>query len=288
MPHMKHRLKRQLTRGPLRHLAAPVYRALIATELGAVRLLDGAGPAPEQPEALSKLTAVIKTFERPTMARRLVASLRRRYPDLAIVVVDDSREPEPIAGVETVTLPFNSGLSRGRQAGLEAARTPYALVLDDDFIAHRATRLHLPLAVLERQGAVDLVAGRRLDLPLFDFKSPKGKIWPTQATPLLPLGSRIDGLEVVDKTPNCFVGRRKRLLEVGWDPKLRLLEHADWFTRALGKLVCLQDTRWSVLHGRTPFKQDYMRHREDVAEVYAYLQRKHAPGGRASDEARRG
>lgn len=49
-----------------------------------------------------KLTAIIKTFERPYAVKRLVKTIKRRYPSLHIIVVDDSKQSIEIAGVEYV------------------------------------------------------------------------------------------------------------------------------------------------------------------------------------------
>src|SRR5205823_5665748 len=44
-----------------------------------------------------EVTVVVKTFQRPEALRRLVASIRRFYPDIGLFVVDDSEEPlEPV------------------------------------------------------------------------------------------------------------------------------------------------------------------------------------------------
>jgi glycosyltransferase involved in cell wall biosynthesis len=87
------------------------------------------------------VTVLIKTFERPDCLRRLVASIRRFYPRIPILVVDDSREPLDLVR-EGVTRylhePYNS-LSSGRNFGLRHVETPYVLVIDDDMVFGRKT-----------------------------------------------------------------------------------------------------------------------------------------------------
>lgn len=46
--------------------------------------------------------------------------------------MDDSREPLEYEGVKRIVLPYDSGVSAGRQSALEAVETPYVLLLDDD------------------------------------------------------------------------------------------------------------------------------------------------------------
>jgi hypothetical protein len=104
--------------GRPRPLAANAYRALVAQELLVARALDAllhersAGG-----EATAGVTAVIKTFERPRILRRLVESIGRLYPSLSIVVVDDSRDPVQSPGVRTITMPYDSGVGGGRNKG---------------------------------------------------------------------------------------------------------------------------------------------------------------------------
>jgi hypothetical protein len=73
------------------------------------------------------VTAVIKTFQRPRQVRRLVASMHRVQPDLDILVIDDDRTPTAIPGTELLAMPFNSGISAGRNAALRQIETPYFL-----------------------------------------------------------------------------------------------------------------------------------------------------------------
>ena len=84
----------------------------MAQELRLERLLDAFAPSEAIDERL--VTALVKTFERPHILRRLVASIKRLYPTLPIVVVDDSREPSSLAEVHTIPMPYDSGISAGR------------------------------------------------------------------------------------------------------------------------------------------------------------------------------
>ena len=99
------------------------------------------------------VTVLVKTFERPDCLRRLVASIRRYYARIAIVVVDDLREPlEPAAaaGSRYFHLPFaTTGLAGGRNFGLRHVDTEYVLVSADDMVFGRETDLGKLLATLE-------------------------------------------------------------------------------------------------------------------------------------------
>jgi len=237
-----------------------VFRGLVTGELAAARAMGAARDSSIDGE----ITAVVKTFERPAIIARLIASLRAMYPTMPVIVVDDSRAPKPIAGVETIILPFDSGVSAGRQAGLAAVKTPYVLVIDDDFIFYRRTQLRPALAKLQRNPQIDILGGQLIDLPILRRRRPPlHQIFPTHAQPLVPIGSTIDGLLVCDKVANFYLARTDRLRLVGWTPELKRIDHADFFTRALGVLVSVFDPELRCLHAQTPFDAHYMSHRTD-------------------------
>jgi glycosyltransferase involved in cell wall biosynthesis len=266
---LRYRVRSLVVDGPLRPLAAPVFEQLVASELAIARRVDR--PAPDT-SLDGELTALIKTFERPRVVERLVASIRRRYPTLPIVVVDDSRAPRELPSVETIVLPFDSGVSAGRQAGLDRVTTPYVLLLDDDFVFYGGTDLARALGRLAAQPRIDILGGQLIDLPLLRRrKPPLGQIFRTTAEPLVPIGTRIDGLPVCDKVANFYIARTDSLRRVGWNAVLRRLDHADFFTRALGVLVTVFDDELRCFHAQTPFDRAYMAHRLDVARDRAIL-----------------
>jgi hypothetical protein len=265
---LKHRLRHALVEGPARSVARPVFNTLVAVELA----IAARAPVVPSTSVDAKVTLVIKTFERPALLSRLVGSIRRMYPTVPIIVVDDSRHPTRLPDVVTIELPFDQGVSAGRQAGLDRVATPYVMVLDDDFIFYRATRIERAVDILERQPRIDVVGGQVIDLPYLRFREPPiGQIFATNATPREPIGSTIEGLPVCDKVANFYVARTDAINRVGWTPALRRLDHADFFTRAVGILVCVFDRQLRVFHAQTPFDAAYMAHRMDTAADQAVL-----------------
>ena len=263
-----------LVRGRLRTVARPAYRALLRAQVGAASLVSR---HPEQVDT-SLITAVIKTFERPKACARLVRSLQRLYPAMPIIVVDDSREPRPIPGTSLISLPFDSGVGAGRQAGLEQVRTRFLLNLDDDFLLYRGTSLAAALDALNRHGQLDLVGGRVIDLPLFithDFR--RASLFPTKASAKIAPGTRFDAVEVLDKVPNFFLARTDAVRAVGWNPRLKRLDHADFFTRAKGMIVSGLLDEFRVLHLRDPFERAYRAYRDDLAADHALLRATYPP-----------
>jgi glycosyltransferase involved in cell wall biosynthesis len=262
-----------LSRRPQRAVAAPAYDLLIALELAGQRVMDQLANRPTSQADLTPLTAVIKTFERPRILRRLLASVDRLYPQLKVIVVDDSRNARPVEGIETIILPFDSGLSAGRQAGLERVTTPYVLILDDDFIFYRYTDLGSALAIMNQQPDIDIMGGDVIYLPGFtsyDYSEIAVPNLGQQAA--RPPGSTIAGLQVLDKVPNFFIARTERLKLVGWQSELKLIEHGDFFARARGILTTVFNPNLKCLHAQTPFDLNYRQYRDSYLIETAILQ----------------
>jgi glycosyltransferase involved in cell wall biosynthesis len=230
---------------------------------------------PEEPVA-RRVTALIKTFERPHVLARLIKSIKRLYPSLPVIVVDDSRTPTTTPGVTTITMPYDSGIAAGRNEGLKHVETPFVLVLDDDFVFFGGTRLAPAMARIEEHPEIDIMGGQLIDLPLLRKRPvPRGEIFKTTADPVRPLGSSVGGLEVVDKVSQFFLGRRERLELVRWDPRLKRVDHADFFTRALGVLTTVFNPELKCLHARTPFDEAYMAKRLELDESFRVLEERY-------------
>jgi len=102
-------------------------------------------------EVASRVTILIKTFQRPRTVNAAIASIRRFYPTVPIIVADDSGEPTPIGDNSVVVhrLPFDSGVSKGRNFLFSQVRTKYFLMSDDDNLFTRHTRLERMIDLLE-------------------------------------------------------------------------------------------------------------------------------------------
>jgi hypothetical protein len=263
-------------RHPARRAVAAGYGAMVGAQLAYERCRDELAPAPspEDGAALAEVTALIKTLERPRALRRLIGSIRRWAPGMHVVVADDSRRPTEFDGVTTVALPFNSGISAGRNEGLRHVATPYVLVLDDDFVLWRHTRLADAIRELARHEAIDVMGGTLVNLPR-RTRAPTpwelAAVFPTEARPVLPVGTRVGPLVVYEKVPNFFVARTDRLRLVPWEPRLKRFEHADFFTRARGVLATALNRGFSALHAPTPYDAFYMSYRLDFADARGFL-----------------
>src|SRR5688572_10751309 len=104
---------------------------------------------------LSKLTAIIRTFERPKALQRLVNSIRRFNPALKVLVADDGIEATSCKQADYFRLPSEKGQAAALNALLARVRTPYFLVLVDRAELHGGSQL---------TNLLELVASDRLDL----------------------------------------------------------------------------------------------------------------------------
>lgn len=285
----KRLLQRLFIDGRGRAIGRPLYNAMIAAELAWHRVTDALLSSTPGDQSLvnQEATILVKTFERPAILSRLLGSVRRFYPHVPIIVVDDSRQPHHYPGVQTIAMPFNSGISAGRNEGLRHVSTPYVLLLDDDFVFYRRTNLADALARMKREPRIDMMGGAVVDLPFYrvtDYR--RTQLFPTEARPLLPLNSSLAGLPVYDKVANFLLAQAESLRRVGWDEQLKLVEHADFFTRARGVLCTVFNRELRCLHARTLFDKQYMAYREDIADAQAYLLSKHYGFGQARSGAK--
>jgi glycosyltransferase involved in cell wall biosynthesis len=250
---MRNMLRRLLIKGPARNMSRILFNALISVELAAQRGLD-IFQTPNEPLPPRQITAIIKTFNRTQELAQLVKSIQRVQPDLEIIIADDSRESTRFPGVTTLVLPFNCGISAGRNAALDIVHTPFVLILDDDFVFYRQTRLAGALRILQQTPQIDIMGGKVINLPEcrpHDYRD--AALFPASRAPTFPKGSLLAGLPVYDKVANLFIGRTDRLKLVRWDPELKVTEHADFFTRARGILTTVYNDQFSILHAKNRF-----------------------------------
>ena len=189
------------------------------------------------------VTVVVKTFQRPDSLRRLLGSIRRFYPEIAVLVVDDSEEPlEPVpAGVTRYWhLPFDSlGVSAGRNFGVRQVETDYTLVCDDDMVFGRRTDLAKMLRTVQ-ETRFDLVSCMWMDHEPWrsirrGYRRYEGALEIADRALVHRLGATrgtVDGLPVFDIVHQFFVTPTELLRANPWDERLKVAgEHVDFFLR---------------------------------------------------------
>ena len=212
---------------------------------------------------VANTTAIIKAFERPKALQRLVASLKRFYPSMKIIVADDSlQEPTPPPGVDFLRLKPDTGASEGRNQLLKRVDTEFFWQLDDDFELTAATEFEKLALPVSRRDA-DIVGGDciRCKRKWFGWirhrPSPfYGRIECSGGELRLLAGEHRrqgDYLEC-DIIPQFFVARTSAIIEMGgWASELKTEEHEEFFVRcqahSLKTLYCPHVTirHWSDL-----------------------------------------
>jgi glycosyltransferase involved in cell wall biosynthesis len=254
-----------LKRGKLTFIGKPIFMGLVLVELLLERCLNMLfSPQFKTKDVNTYLTAIIKTFERPKELRRLIKSIRYFYPDMKIIVVDDSQNPSILQNVEVVSMPYDSGVSAGRNVALDLVKTKYFLLLDDDFVFYRKTDLEPFVKKMHKNIKIDILGGKVVNLPLYtSTKYKQASLYANNKNSIMISGTEIDGMLVQDKVANFYIGRTESIKQVGWDNRIKRLDHADFFTRAKGVLLSVYTDKFKVLHAQTPFNKIYMKKRND-------------------------
>lgn len=184
------------------------------------------------------VTVIFKSFERQKLAKRLYRNLQYYYPGIQVIIADDSSHPLELQGesLEVLQLPFNSGLSYGLNRALEKVKTPYVMRMDDDELLTLKTCLGDQVLFLEHHPEIDLVAF--CTLTAIRCKNPDEEVsrftsFSMQGAPKplrIPHMTQIDGNHfVMGKVPNLYVARTEKIRSIGWDEKIRMMDHQDFF-----------------------------------------------------------
>ncbi|KAL4655527.1 beta-1,4 N-acetylgalactosaminyltransferase 1 [Arapaima gigas] len=204
-------------------------------------------PGPKGEYNISALvTIATKTFLRYDKLQNLIDSIRHYYPDVTIVVADDSEHPQPVTGphIEHYIMPFGKGWFAGRNLAVSQVTTKYVLWVDDDFIFTASTRLEKLVDVLEST-TLDLVGGA--------VREATGYTATYRQTISIEAGEeegdclhmRRGFHHVVQGFPNCvitdgvinfFLARTDKVQQVGFDPRLARVAHLEFFIDGLGSL----------------------------------------------------
>ena len=280
---------KKLAKSPLAGLLSLIWKAVTGVQIALLELgwkLSGAPMPTAEEQALmaQNVTFLFKSFQRQPMAKRLCRNIRRFYPDVQIVIADDSLEPLQIEDerVRIIHLPFNSGLSRGLNAALASVQTPFVIRMDDDELLTPYSNFHGHLRYLLEHPQVDLVGVSPRNLPLVGDWKKRGRTYEKYAManapkPLkIPHMTRLDADHIVlGKVANIFIARTESFRAVGYDDQIRMIDHHEFFFRAAGNLVSVLECNSYVLHDHNSFDRQYQRYREDIKGDSIYIRQKH-------------
>nr|XP_020852926.1 beta-1,4 N-acetylgalactosaminyltransferase 2-like isoform X1 [Phascolarctos cinereus] len=196
-------------------------------------------PGPER-KLRNLVTIATKTFLRPHKLQILLKSIREYYPDVTVIVADDSEKPEKIDDiyVEHYIMPFGKGWFAGRNLAVSQVTTKYVLWVDDDFLFTKTTKIEALVDVLEKT-ELDVVGGS-VSGNVFQFK-----LLMEQGEDGDCIHKRSGYFHALDGFPSCvvtsgvinfFLAHTESLQRVGFDPRLQRVAHTEFFIDGLGSL----------------------------------------------------
>lgn len=191
-------------------------------------------PEPCQREA-PPLTLIMATYERARSLEAVLASVRKNYPELPIIVCNTGGPLDFNVDAYTRVLDrpdLEANVSAARNACLDAVVTPYTLVSDDD---------HHFIPELNLHAWVNTMTAHDLDVLGGHLIRENGNEQHWEAT-LHDEGDAVrvhreffdsDAVHEVDIVLNFFVGDTEKLRAVRWNEQLPIAgEHIDFFYRA--------------------------------------------------------
>lgn len=223
---------------------------------------------------MEEVTILIKTFLRPGILDKCIKSIKKFYPNIKILIADDGKTNEKDKRQDVIShyiLPFDTGVSYGRNFLLDKVETKYIFLADDDTIFTEETKIELLLNVLENNDEIDIASiwnkPEKFWGKLEKNKNVLKKIM-HQHTEI------INGYKVYDFVPNLFLGRTDKIKKIRWDNDLKICEHLDFFWRAKQnniKSVFLENI--SAVNHHTKNKE-YSKYRDRVVKFQALQMKK--------------
>lgn len=232
---------------------------------------------------LQKIDFIIKTFERYNCLNDLLASIENFYPEANIIIADDSasidypfyKKWKSKLKINLIVLPFNSGLSFGRNMLLEHTSSPYILLLDDDFVFTEQTKIEHFLDVLENSDA--MICGGctiynkaeehyEFDIEYGGMEIVKNEI---NNTPIEIAGHNV---YKTDSVLNFFLAKAELFEKIKWDNDLKLSEHLSFFLDfKLAGLLCYYLPTVKIIHTKKRNKNyGYFRQKGKEYQVIAF------------------
>ena len=277
----------------------PYTQGISTTEIRQ-RILDSEKLKPTFRE--NKLAVGIKTFMRDAAFFKTMETYQTTLAKIDLpyrfYIADDGPQNDERAllytklkqdGHMVISLPFNSGISFGRNAIVKQAKEDYVLISDDDVVIRDAVSIKNMKAVLDSDEKIGLVAATlRYEKGAFFAGENyakgirlerRGKLLARTPAPR-EVHATADGIKYVlaDQVPNIFLAKRQLFKDVMWDNRIKIeFEHIDFFLE-------LQKTTWKAavcldaeaFHLITAPEEGYNQYRRTTP--MAYFLQKHELG----------
>lgn len=192
----------------------------------------------------------ITTFERPHALKRLLFSIADNYPMANVYVADQSkvfdrafykklRSELLTAGlhkrVSVTQLPYDCGLSYARNYLVKNTPNKYKLILDDDMVFIGATEIKKFVELMDEFPRVGVVGGMVEQTGVevhfeFDIEKRGDTLYQVKDK-----GQWRDHKGIKYKRTGCVLNfalmRGEMFNQIGWDNKLKVTEHMDFYYR---------------------------------------------------------
>ena len=245
---------------------------------------------------MDEVTIIIKTLDRCDFLINLLDSIFKKYPKIRVLVGDDSE----ISSKEKILSKFNQynlqyynlekdcGLSAGRNFLLNKIQTKYFVLADDDFVFDQKTNLERAVQILEEK-KLDIIGGYIRNYKIVKSNWDKLLVLiqkilkyelPTNYIGTLKMeGNTFYADYTVHSFPefaetdlvlNFFLAKTERIKEIhGWDPKLKLQEHTEFFYRVkLNNLKVGFTNELSVQHHPVKLKKYSEKRNRNYTNVF--------------------
>lgn len=215
---------------------------------------------------LSDITIAIKAFQRPAKLNNCLKSIRKYYPDITVVVADDSRHKASNSlASEYYMLPFDSGISVGRNFLLSKITTPYMLLLDDDTLFTQGDCIERMIQPMLDQPMINLVAGT---ITGNDYYGTYEKSGDNLIRYFNKSSRNIGHYKIYDFVINLFLAKTEAVKGVRWDDELKICEHTNFFFRGKDKLICTVADGTSFINDNTGSGHEYGKFRSGRVQLY--------------------
>jgi hypothetical protein len=190
---------------------------------------------PSRSDSIQDVTFGITTFERPKHLQNLVKSIRKFYPAAKILIGNNGNPiPKGLVKARIIQLPFDAGLSVTRNRLVDEAKTPYFLLLEDDFVFMGETRIDRMLDVLKADSEIGGVGGAIYNNGIrqhyaVEFRRFRRSLELRPSAGSVRVTPRGTPYQLCDMCFNFALFRREMLKRHKWPEHLKVGEHYAFF-----------------------------------------------------------
>jgi hypothetical protein len=214
---------------------------------------------------------LIKTFMREDALIRLCDSIKTNFSDFKIYIADDSElnqsklnfyDELTAQGHKIIFLPFDVGLSAGRNALMRQVKERYYVLCDDDYLF---TADNGVFGAIKKLGKADLIAGT---LYTDDVKTGAEYNLEIKDKMIIKTAVPGKGFRRVDMGLNFFVAEKRFY----WDENLKINEeHIDFFlSRKQEGVNVYHDPDLKAIHDVRTQPKEYREFRERRNKQYLF------------------